>query len=126
MASSDNVLRAGLTTKHMDIPELLATIAYAAGPPARVIPEPVSSATQVFRAPVADFVLSITTVDDDGEQPVPGSGPRILLCLDGEVTVATGSGEVETVAQGESVFVPHTDGALTVTGHGRVVQADVP
>lgn len=126
MASSDNVLRAGLTTKHMDIPELLATIGYAAGPPARVIPEPVSSATQVFRAPVADFVLSVTTVDGDGEQPVPGSGPRILLCLDGDLTVATGSGQVEAVARGESVFVPHADGALTVTGHGRVVQADVP
>jgi len=40
--------------------------------------------------------------------------------------VATGSGQVETVARGESVFVPHADGALTVTGHGRVVQADVP
>lgn len=140
MASSDNVLRAGLTTKHMDVPELLATIDHVAVLPARIPPR-TSGATSTFRPPVAEFLLSVTTVeasaDAAGTQgaadadaragvPVPGAGPRILLCLTGEVTIRTAVGGSETLARGQSVFVPAADGAVTAVGAGTVAQADVP
>jgi mannose-6-phosphate isomerase len=123
-ASSDNVLRAGLTPKHLAITELLATIDCSASPPHLVVPEG-QDGSRVFRAPVDDFVLSVTTLDDDAGHVLPGTGPRILLCLDGELSVACSTGSLH-LGQGATVFVPAAEGALTVSGQGTLVQADVP
>ena len=80
MASSDNVLRAGLTRKHVDIPRMLACVDYVAAPPVRPAPEYLSRATRAYYAPVDDFELMVTTVvPEDGRIQVPGRGPRILL-----------------------------------------------
>ncbi len=126
MASSDNVLRAGLTPKHVDVPELLRNVDYVAAPPIRIAPETVHRATNVFYAPVDDFELSVTDLADDDHHPLPGRGPRILLCLEGEVHVTTSKDGALRLTRGQSVFVPAADGALTAHGTGRVVQADVP
>lgn len=126
MASSDNVLRAGLTPKHVDPDELLRNVDYVAAPPIRIAPEVFYGATRVFYAPVDDFELSVTTVDDALVHPLPGRGPRILLCLDGELTVASsGDGNI-TLCKGGSLFAPASDGELTARGRGTVIQADVP
>ncbi|MEE6283278.1 mannose-6-phosphate isomerase, class I [Georgenia sunbinii] len=129
MAASDNVLRAGLTTKHIDVPEMLDCVDYVAAPPMRVAPEVFHGATRMFYAPVDDFELSITTLRDhdcqDGPRPLPGRGPRVLLCLDGQVVVASTTDSVE-LSRGQAAFVRADDGPLTVHGTGTVVQADVP
>ncbi len=125
MANSDNVLRAGLTAKHVDVPELLVNVDYVAAPPIRVAPEVFHGAAKVFYAPVDDFELSVADVDNGGNHPLPGRGPRIVLCVDGTVTVHSEEGEA-VLDRGQSVFVPAAEGPLTVTGHGTVVQADVP
>ena len=126
MASSDNVLRAGLTPKHVDVAELLRNVDYVAAPPIRIAPERFHGATRVYYAPVDDFELSITTVEDDGLHPLPGRGPRVLLCLDGAATVRGASGATLTLQRGEAAFVPASDGALQVEGRSRLIQADVP
>ena len=126
MASSDNVLRAGLTLKHVDIPELLRNVDYVAAPPIRIAPEVFHGATRVFYAPVDDFELSVTDLVDHEDHPLPGRGPRILLCLDGEVHVATSDDGELALGRGQAVFVPAADGRLSVRGTGRLVQADVP
>ena len=126
MASSDNVLRAGLTPKHVDVPELLRNVDYVAAPPIRIAPETFHGATKVFYAPVDDFELSVTDLSDHDDHPLPGRGPRILLCLDGEVTVATSGNGALTLTRGQAAFVPAADGRLAVRGTGRLVQADVP
>lgn len=126
MANSDNVLRAGLTSKHVDIPELLANVDYVAAPPIRIAPEVFHGATRVFYAPVDDFELSVTEVTDLDAHPLPGRGPRILLCLEGAVTVTSrGDGAVD-LRRGEAAFAPASDGPLTASGTGRLIQADVP
>ena len=126
MASSDNVLRAGLTPKHVDVPELLRNVDYVAAPPIRIAPEVFHGATKVYYAPVDDFELSVTDIADDDTHPLPGRGPRILLALAGELTVSTSNDGALTLAQGQAAFVPASDGRLTVQGRGRLVQADVP
>lgn len=126
MASSDNVLRAGLTGKHIDIPELLANVDYVAAPPIRIAPEVVNHTTKVYYAPVDDFELSVTTVDDDATHPLPGRGPRILLCIDGVFEVSSAAGAGLTLQRGGTAFVPADDGALSVQGRGTLIQADVP
>ncbi|HEY0119697.1 MAG TPA: mannose-6-phosphate isomerase, class I [Cellulomonas sp.] len=126
MASSDNVLRAGLTPKHVDVPELLRNVDYVTAPPIRIAPEIFHVATKVFYAPVDDFELSVTDLADDEDHPLPGRGPRIVLCLDGGLTVATSKDGALTLARGQAAFVLAADGQVTVRGTGRLVQADVP
>ena len=126
MASSDNVLRAGLTPKHIDIPEMLACVDYVAAPPVRPAPEYLSRATRAYYAPVDDFELLVTDVSlADGAVGVPGRGPRILLAIDGEFEVSTTAGR-ERLGRGQALFVGADERALTVEGSGSVVQADVP
>jgi mannose-6-phosphate isomerase len=128
MASSDNVLRAGLTEKHIDVDEMLDCVDYVAAPPIRPAPEIFHGATRVYYAPVDDFELSMTDLtDENGEphHPLPGRGPRILLCLDGELEISSTS-ETLTLRRGEAIFVRADEGRLTGHGRGRIVQADVP
>mgnify|MGYP003042542591 FL=1 len=126
MASSDNVLRAGLTTKHVDVPAMLACVDYVAAPPVRPAPEYLSRATRAYYAPVDDFELLVTTVvPQDGRVPVPGRGPRILLGLEGTTTVTTPAGSAE-LTPGRALFVGADERTLAVEGEGEFVQADVP
>lgn len=126
MANSDNVLRAGLTAKHIDVPELLASVDYVAAPPVRIAPETHTSVSKVFYAPVDDFELSVTRVADGDTHRLPGRGPRVLLCLDGALTLTDASGADLTLTRGTAAFVAAQDGPLTVRGAGTLVQADVP
>ena len=126
MASSDNVLRAGLTTKHVDVPAMLACVDYVAAPPVRPAPEYLSRATRAYYAPVDDFELLVTdVVPRDGRVPVPGRGPRILLGLEGTTMVTTSAGGAE-LSRGRALFVGADERALAVEGEGSFVQADVP
>lgn len=125
MANSDNVLRAGLTGKHVDIPELLATVDSVAAPPIRIAPEQLTEATGVFYAPVDDFELSLTRLEEDPGHRLPGRGPRVLLGLDGTVQVATAE-QTCTLGRGQALFVSADEGPLQVAGTGMLVQADVP
>ena len=126
MASSDNVLRAGLTTKHVDVPAMLACVDYVAAPPVRPAPEYLSRATRAYYAPVDDFELLVTTVvPQDGRVPVPGRGPRILLGLEGTTTVTTPAGSAE-LTRGRALFVGADERTLAVEGEGEFAQADVP
>jgi mannose-6-phosphate isomerase len=126
MANSDNVLRAGLTHKHVDVDELLLNVDCVAAPPIRIAPERSFTSTSTFYAPVEDFELSVTRLLDDSPTHVPGRGPRIMICLEGAAELTTARGETWTLAAGQSVFVGASDGELTATGVATLVQADVP
>ncbi len=125
MAASDNELRGGLTTKPVDVAGLLECMDRVAAPPLRIAPELFWGSSKVFYAPVDDFELSVTSVDDGGSHPLPGRGPRIVLCLEGLVALNAASGTL-TLARGQSAFVSAADGPLTMVGSGTLVQADVP
>lgn len=129
MASSDNVLRAGLTSKLVDVDALLECATCTPGPAARPRLVDDGSGLLTYRPPVAEFALRSGQVAGAAPVPLPDVGPRVVLCLDGALTLVGGSGEgaAETrLARGESVFVPHAAGALTAQGEGRVVVAYVP
>ncbi|TDQ51630.1 mannose-6-phosphate isomerase, class I [Actinorugispora endophytica] len=121
MAGSDNVLRAGLTAKHVDPAELLAAVEFA------VLPIPYSRpradlGRSVYEPGVADFALSVV---EPGAAPtrIPGDAPRIVLVLDGAARLETDRGQGIVLERGESVFVAAADGAVTVGGGARVVVA---
>jgi mannose-6-phosphate isomerase len=124
MAASDNVLRAGLTPKFVDIPELLEVTNFTPIPPPRWRGTPLADADGVVLSPpVGEFELVVTHVN--GEAATDDVRPMIVLCLDGSVSVATESAS-ESLAMGEGVFVEHADGRVTLTGTGRVAVGRTP
>ncbi|MBD7919708.1 mannose-6-phosphate isomerase, class I, partial [Cellulomonas sp. Sa3CUA2] len=112
MANSDNVLRAGLTSKHVDIPELLRAVDCVAAPPIRIAPEHVYDATDVYYVPVDDFELSVTDVTPARACRLPSIGPRVALCLDGSVRLRAASGEELELTAGRAAVVPAAAGVL--------------
>lgn len=121
MASSDNVLRAGLTPKHVDVPELLDIASFTPIPPP--LWEPTTTKEGLtFDPPVAEFTLRVfrTPCTD-----IPADGPRVVLVLDGSVELISSSGFL-TLRQGQAVFVPHNEGPVRARGFGRVAVAAVP
>lgn len=127
MANSDNVLRAGLTRKYVDVPELINVMETVAAPPIRIAPERVSPVQSTYYAPVDDFELSILALRDAScWVKVRGGGPRILFCLEGAAEIRTDRGQYALVNTGQAVFVRADDGVIRARGAGRLAQADVP
>ncbi|WP_182904881.1 mannose-6-phosphate isomerase, class I [Microbispora sp. H13382] len=110
MACSDNVLRAGLTGKHIDVEELLR-ITDAAAQPLAV--EPVGGA---YVPPVPEFLLR--RVESGAVEVLPGGLPRIVLCTEGVVNVRTASGSEVKLRSGESVFADASEGPAEIGGDG--------
>lgn len=121
MASSDNVLRAGLTPKHVNVAELLQITNFTPMPPPMWQPT-VRGEVAHFDPPVNEFSLQV------GPTPIEGpavDGPRMVLALDGAVTVSTAQ-KSQPLTRGQALFVSHTDGAISITGSGRVAIGSVP
>jgi mannose-6-phosphate isomerase len=125
MANSDNVIRAGLTPKHIDIPELVRVL----DPEIEV---PILTARQVaegveeFDTPVPEFRLRRLTVRSGADQReflVPGDGlPRILLCVEGEATAVSG-GRTLRLPRGRSCFLSAADATVRLTGDASLFLA---
>lgn len=127
LANSDNVLRGGLTRKHVDVPELLRVLDCTAGVPRILRPEASEAeAEEVWPTTVREFSLARMRVDTGtGGAPVPvaGAGPQILLVLDGAVTLASDGFEPLCLARGESAYLAAGRAPVTVTGAGTVLRA---
>ncbi|MGV8876240.1 MAG: mannose-6-phosphate isomerase, class I [Rhodoglobus sp.] len=121
MASSDNVLRGGLTPKHVDVAELLSVLDFSASGVPYLRPEMPSGTVRVYRPPVTDFQLIVV----EGECSLELPSAAIVLCTAGEFTLTGHSGERESVsvARGESVFVTADERLLTIRGSGQMFVA---
>lgn len=114
MANSDNVLRAGLTPKHVDVPELLRVLDFTAGPP-RMLTPLVDGPRRTFDPPCEHFALVRLGLDAPGEPVGLGlEGPRIVLGVEGEVRVTDACGSDRSVRSGEALWVPACDGDVAV------------
>ncbi|GAA1044792.1 mannose-6-phosphate isomerase, class I [Streptomyces murinus] len=120
MANSDNVLRCGLTPKHVDVPELLRVVRFEAGDPGVLRPEAAPDGEEVYETPIDEFRLSRYVLAAGGAaHDLTRDTPQILLCTAGSVR----AGEHE-LGPGQSVFVPAGDKA-EVSGAGTVFRATV-
>ncbi|MDW3217984.1 MAG: mannose-6-phosphate isomerase, class I [Acidimicrobiales bacterium] len=116
MASSDNVLRGGLTSKHVDVAALVEIV--EAKP---IVPDvqrpPVIDGVAAYAAPVPEF--SLQRIEVDGTITVDG-GPAILLCTAGRVDAG---GHV--LDRGAAAWVPASDGPVELSGRATVFRAGV-
>jgi mannose-6-phosphate isomerase len=128
MASSDNVLRGGLTTKHVDVAELLRVLDFGAEAPRPLRPRAVDAHEAVYETPAREFRLSRLVLTHDAAELVREvHGPEILFVAEGGVTAnaadGLGDGAGVVVARGCSLFVPASTGRYRLTGSGVVFRA---
>lgn len=122
MASSDNVLRGGLTPKHVDVEELMRTLTFRPGPVPVLLPE--GEPEMVYSTPVSEFRLSLLHLVA-GSPLVLGSGrPQVLFCADGGASAASGDRRL-MLGRGDALFVAAKDPPVTVVGAGSVFRATV-
>lgn len=115
MANSDNVLRGGLTPKHVDVPQLLAVLDFTDGP-AKVL-EPSGAEESVYVTPAPDFRLSRVELSDRSFT-LPAHGAQVLLVVEGQVTV-----KGVALKRGESVFIGADEGDIALSGRGVIFRA---
>ena len=119
MANSDNVLRAGLTSKHVDVDELLVASDLRPAAPALIQPRPSGPAERVYPTPAEEFRLSVIDLQVGGRF-TPQQGPEILLLL-GEYARLRWPGGARTLRRGDAVFVPASVDGVRSTRHRPAV-----
>jgi mannose-6-phosphate isomerase len=142
MASSDNVLRGGLTPKHVDSAELLATVVFEPLAPPSLKPEYTVLGQELFRPPFDEFQLQRIVLSDEaaspagrsaesadagqngnavvgsgnavlGQVPIFQNGPVVILAVSGPILLDTPNATL-LVPQGSSAFVPASEAPLIV------------
>ncbi len=121
MANSDNVIRGGLTPKHVDIDELAEVVVTA---PEVISPQRPAHPVHRFDAPVDEFGLTRIVLADSTYDAVV-SGPEIVVTTDGSATISMPDGASVEIHPGEPVFIAGTDLAWSASGHATVFRATV-
>ncbi|MDH3754013.1 MAG: mannose-6-phosphate isomerase, class I [Acidimicrobiia bacterium] len=120
MANSDNVIRGGLTSKHVDVATLLEIVDPRAG--AVSIETPGTKSQWTYAVPVPEFEL--TRIEVETRDDVGRIGPALVLVVDGSITIRTGH-QALGVEPGHAVWVPASDGPVQLGGRGTVFLATV-
>ncbi|MGY1715063.1 mannose-6-phosphate isomerase, class I [Geodermatophilus nigrescens] len=115
MASSDNVLRGGLTSKHVDLAALIEVLDFSDGK-IPVLHPVLGPGGLRYPVPVDDFDLTRVQLDEQAG-PLTTRGPQVVLCTEGRAVLAGADGEV-VLERGSSAFVP---AGAPVTARGPAV-----
>ena len=126
MSNSDNVLRGGLTTKHIDVPELLKHVKCEPTVPAILKGQQIAEHITLFKTPVLDFELSIIELKENDAIKATASSTEILLVTEGRVQIDNEGINLET-GKPAAVALPGTSYSLTgFAGKSTVFRASVP
>jgi mannose-6-phosphate isomerase len=125
MASSDNVLRGGLTDKHVDVDELLAVLRFEPQVPEVISPESADGRLFAYLTPASEFRLAFVELDA-GAYRCAAPGPAIALCLGRRCRIRADSAVGLELARGQAAFIPAALDAIRLEGEGRVYLATVP
>ena len=128
MANSDNVLRGGLTEKHVDPFELLKVVDFSPSESRILHPEVQGAAEWFYPSGAEEFLLSQIRLEQGVlyRSPVERS-VEIMICTKGEVEVTdVGTGEKLHIHRGSSIFVPAFVKAYRMAGAGTLYKAAVP
>ncbi|HBZ15691.1 mannose-6-phosphate isomerase [Pantoea sp. NPDC088449] len=121
MANSDNVLRAGLTPKFIDIPELLANLKFQAKPAATLLTQPQRDGdTLNFPIPVDDFAFAIHALSAT-PQSLAQNSAAVLFCIEGQAVIEK-SGQQLVLKPGESCFITAEESPVSAAGTGRLAR----
>jgi len=114
MASSDNVLRGGLTPKHVDVPELLRTIDFHPVAVPMLAAERTVMDQELFRPPFREFQLQrIELGPGSGPVPLAQSGAAVVIVVAGSVYLDSPKGDLE-LSRGGSAFIAAAEAPVNV------------
>lgn len=127
MAASDNVLRGGLTSKHIDPDELIDVIDFDADPVHVLRAKNLNAGLAAYQTDATDFALyraevSAATVLAELELPAEA----IVLCTAGEVAVSESSGNREVLRRGQAAYLDNAARSITLAGSGTMFLATGP
>ncbi|MFI5531286.1 mannose-6-phosphate isomerase, class I [Kitasatospora sp. NPDC051853] len=120
MAGSDNVLRCGLTPKHVDTAALAAVVDFRPTAPQHVPAVPTGPGELEFLTPAEEFSLSRIEIGEPLE--IADDGPQILLCVRGTARIDDGP----TLVPGRSAYLPAAGGPVRLDGDATLFRAKVP
>jgi mannose-6-phosphate isomerase len=121
MANSDNVLRAGLTPKYIDIAELLDNLKFTAKPAGELLTSPVEKGAELsFPIPVEDFAFSIHSLSPE-PQTLAQNSAAIIFCIEGQTVLEKGE-ETQVLKPGESCYLSASESPVEVSGNGRIAR----
>ncbi len=127
MASSDNVLRGGLTPKHIDIPELLGVVNFTSSPVLKQRPLADDNFERIYETPAAEFQLSEIVLN--GHERSINRKERsveILICMAGEGLIEElESGQALPLSKGVSVVVPSAVPGYALSGNMTLYKGGV-
>ena len=128
MANSDNVLRGGLTGKHMDIEELMRSVNFEPSPIEILRPVAKNDWESIYPANAEEFILSrIQTNNQNKYRCSENHGLEILLCMNGSATITQGMEKtLLNIEKGSSVLIPANAGAYEINGEAFFFKASIP
>jgi mannose-6-phosphate isomerase len=127
MANSDNVLRGGLTPKHIDVPELLRVLNFKPRTIEVLQPAPGDSMEKLYPSFAEEFVLSVISIaNGENYQKSNLHSAEILLCIDGEANLTGSKGTRIQVKKGDSAFIAAATGSYSINGEAVFYKAAVP
>ena len=127
MANSDNVLRGGLTPKHLDVPELVRILSFTERKPEILVPSAAGPLESVYSCPAKEFMLSV--IRPDGLNIYQGPAHRsleIILCTEGKGHLLDSENHAIELKKGTSVMIPAAVREYTIRGKLVLYKAAVP
>ena len=127
MANSDNVLRGGLTPKHVDVPELLKVVNFEERDIKILECEKNKAAECIYASMAEEFLLSVISVDSKKDYTSSASrSAEILLCTDGNAAITDcGKNSAIPIQNGTSVIVPASVRMYNIKGMAKIYKASV-
>jgi mannose-6-phosphate isomerase len=121
MANSDNVLRGGLTSKHIDVDQLLEVLDFTPGFPGlvEVVEEP--PGVFCYRTPAPEFALWRLEPRSAALSVPKHAAGRVVLVTGGAAELTVGTEQL-ALARGQSAFLPAGED-VQLTGHATVFVA---
>jgi mannose-6-phosphate isomerase len=127
MANSDNVIRGGLTAKHMDIPELLRTVVFNSESSSIQNPATAPQGERIFSTMAAEFSLSEIRLEGDRRwSSADRRSAEILLCLEGSSLIGFNGAGSHPFRRGDCALIPSAAPAYIISGESRIFRASVP
>ena len=128
MANSDNVLRGGLTHKHVDVKELLNILRFESSPVQKLKPSPLGETEVVYPTPVEEFALhEIKVKEGTYFFSAESRSVEIMIVLDGNAEISLLDSDKSVALQrGDSVLIPSIMPRYRIKGDAAIYKATVP
>ena len=118
-SNSDNVIRCGLTPKHVNAQEFLSIASFVSEQPQIQTP---AESVHTYESPTL-FMLTRLNLDEEFEATL--YGPEILISAQNNFNITNNKGESIHVEQGQPVWVPHSDSSYKITGNCLVFRCAI-